>query len=474
MAEQEHESYEEWKAWAQAEDRRTGADAWKDVEESPLYDNEIIRLRYDDLVDVRRSGQADRLVYYLNEGLHGNMGGMGSPALYAEARFGTKTLITLYIDEIVAALHDLEALGAAELDPREKRALLRRARDCFGRSAFMLSGAGTLGAFHLGVTKALAEHDLVPNVVSGASAGSIIAAIIGTQAAADLSRVLSEDAIELHFDLLRGPESRRDDRRRIQVDDLRAMIEAAIPDMTFIEAYEETGREINVAVAPARLHQRSRLLNASTAPNVFIREAVMASCAVPQVFPPVTLAAKDKDGRRRPYVPARQWVDGSITDDLPARRLARLYSINHFISSQANPLVLWASRDPHAPEGLMSRLAGIYFSASQDWLRTLYPFTMDLVGGLDPVGTYTRLAFSVLTQDYGADVNIVPSRRFFDPRMILSPLSLEEAGELMRDGERATWSKIEIIRNCTRVSRCLEALLKRMEEGGVGGDAATA
>ena len=39
------------------------------------------------------------------------------------------------------------------------------------------------------------------------------------------------------------------------------------------------------------MQQRSRLLNATTSPNALIREAVLASCAIPGMFPAVTLAA---------------------------------------------------------------------------------------------------------------------------------------------------------------------------------------
>ena len=41
---------------------------------------------------------------------------------------------------------------------------------------------------------------------------------------------------------------------------------------------------------------------------------MLASCAIPGIFSPVTLMAKGPSGERMPYVPSRQWVDGSITD----------------------------------------------------------------------------------------------------------------------------------------------------------------
>lgn len=455
-------TYEEWKAWALLDDRRTGADRWKERERTRLYDYAVIRRRHDELVEVRQSGDPHRLLFYLNEGVHGNMGGMGSPALYARARFGTKELVTRYVQEVVAALNDLAEVDDRDIAFVEKVAFFRRARDCFGRSALMLSGAGSLGAFHMGVAKALAEQGLIPSVVSGASAGSIVAAIIGTQPAGELASIFSPQGFASSFAAFIDPRGASWKRRRLQLQNVVDLIEATIPDMTFIEAYESTGRHLNVAVAPAALQQRSRLLNASTSPNAFIREAVRASCAIPGMFPPVTLAARGFAGERRPYVPSRQWIDGSITDDLPAKRLARLYGVNHFISSQANPIVLWALRDPHVQKNWLPRLASIWLKASRETFRTLYPPTMNLVRNFQPLNTYTRLWFGVMTQDYTADINILPSRRVYDPMMLLAQLSTEEAEGLLRDGEVSTWPKIEMIRNCTEISRCIEANLRRL------------
>ncbi len=464
--------YEAWKAWARAQDERSGADEWKRRESCSLYDYSVIRLRYDELVDIRASGNLTRLLYYLNEGVHGNMGGMGTPALYTRALFGTKELITNYVSELVQALRDLEHADEDRIGFRDKIAYFNRASDCFGRSAMMLSGAGTLGAFHVGVAKALAEQDLIPTVVSGASAGSMVAGIIGTHRTEELPALFDPKSIAAHFDALRDPGEVSGRRRRLRVDDIRGLIEATIPDMTFIEAFEETGRNINVSVAPAKHHQRSRLLNASTAPNAFIREAVEASCAIPGMFPPVTLAARGPSGTRQPYVPSRQWIDGSITDDLPARRLARLYGVNHFITSQANPISLFAVRDPHAPDNMLTRLTSIYWSASRDFVRTVYPFVMGLVRDIHPVSTYTRFLFSVMSQDYDADINIMLRHRFLDPTMLLDRLTPKEAEELAREGEQAAWPRIEMIRNCTEVSRYIEGARRRLQERATSAEVA--
>ncbi len=458
-------TYEEWKAAALAYDEKSGGARWRRADQSRRYDHKVIRRRLEELLEVKASGDPHEVLFYLNEGIHGNMGNIGSSALYRKAKFGTKDLVTDYITELSGALDMVAEVDDDTIPRLEKLDFFRRAGHCFGRSALMLSGGGALGPFHLGVLKALLEQGLLPNVISGASAGSMMAAIIGTRTNDNLrdtfeAKTLAstfEDVAEGSIELLKG-------NRRMGIAEVRGFVEHEIPDITFQEAFELTGRRINISVSPREMYQHSRLLNAVTSPNVYIREAVLASCAIPGIFPAVTLAAKNAQGQRRPYVPSRQWVDGSVTDDLPIRRLTRLYGVNHFITSQTNPVIIWAMRDTQAQDNLFAKLFEINQNATREWLRATFPLAMQLTQGMYPLNMVTRMAYSVATQDYTADINILPRRRFWDPRKLLSILSEEEIRYLISEGEAATWPKIEMIRNCTMVSRTLDAILDRMEE----------
>ena len=392
------------------------------------------------------------------------MAGMGSPALDTRARFGTKELVTDYIGEVCAALDQLQDVNESEISFKDKLRLYRRARLCFGRPALMLSGAGSLGPFHMGVVKALAEQDLLPRIISGASGGAVVGAIAGTRTPDQLPELFASEGPMTALNMLADAQATPSNRPRIQLQDVNDLLDTAIPDMTFAEAFEETGRSINVSVAPAQVHQRSRLLNSITSPNVIIRDAVRASCAIPGVFPAVTLMAKDASGNKRPYVPSRKWVDGSMTGDLPARRLSRLYGVNFFISSQTNPFVLWALQDPHGASDPLSRFLAIYQSAGRDWLRAVYPISMDMVRDIYPLNMLTRMWFDLVTQEYTADVNIIPRRRIYDPSMLLARLPVEEVSKLMQEGQRSAWPKIEMIRNCTMISRRIEDILRELED----------
>ena len=448
--------YEQWRANAAAKDARDGAQRWRSREETPLYDYKVIRRRYDELREVRASGDAHRLLFYLHEGMHGNMAGMGSARLYKRSLIGTKDLITNYINELVAALEQLEEVPESDITLTEKVNFFRNSADCFGRTALMLSGAGALGPFHVGVVKALHEQELLPNIISGASAGSFVAAVTGCYTSDTLTQMM--EAHNLREALYDNQAS----SSRVSRDSLWDAICTMLPDLTFEEAHEETGRYINISVAPAALNQRARVLNAITSPNACIREAVLASCAIPGIFPAVTLAAKTNSGERKPYIATRKWVDGSVTHDQPSRRLMRLYGVNHFISSQTNPVVLWSMQDPDA-DSLLAQMNSVVQAGVRDWSRLMYPFAIQAVRQVYPINIMTRMWFGLLTQDYTADINIQPRNRWVNPAKLLSNLSEAETRQLIQDGEQATWPKIEMIRNCTAVSRTIDAALNRLE-----------
>jgi hypothetical protein len=71
--------------------------------------------------------------------------------------------------------------------------------------------------------------------------------------------------------------------------------------MTFKEAYERTGRILNVSCVPADPHSPTILCNYLTSPDCVIWSAVLASAAVPGILNPVVLMMKTPDGALVPY-----------------------------------------------------------------------------------------------------------------------------------------------------------------------------
>ena len=449
------ESYEEWKALALEHDLISGKEIWKSKEESKAYDYKNIRIRLDTLRDLKAREDYSGLLFALNEGIHGNQGGMGHTALYEQAKFGAKRLIEEYVDEIVTVIQIIKDLPANIIQPEDKADFFHRASLCFGRSALMLSGAGSLGHFHGGVIKALVEHDLLPQVISGSSAGSVFAAVVGTHTHAELKTLIDSELLQ---DPLPGEIESSGIIEKIDAASLRLILEAVIPDLTFQEAYEKTGKKISVTIAPLEEHQTSRLMNAITSPNVFIRSAVQASCAVPGVYPPVMLMAKNVNGETQPYLPGRRWVDGAVTDDLPAKRLARLYAVNHYIVSQANPLAL-AMMTAERAMPMTKPFKNLMKSWNYEWLKSGERFSRRYLRAVPELGKAMSMFYSVAVQNYKGDVNIMPSFSYVNPRKLLAKLPPEEVAALVREGERATWRRLEQIRISTKIGRTLDAIL---------------
>lgn len=71
-----------------------------------------------------------------------------------------------------------------------KLAFFNETRHSYGRTALLLSGGAYLGYYHMGVIKALFREGLMPRVISGASAGSIITAVLGCRTEQELSDLI--------------------------------------------------------------------------------------------------------------------------------------------------------------------------------------------------------------------------------------------------------------------------------------------
>lgn len=117
--------------------------------------------------------------------------------------------------------------------------------------------------------------------------------------------------------------------------------------MTFKEAFERTGRILNVSgevslrcylarssltepvartVIPYDTHSPTKLLNYINAPDCVIYTAVIASAAVPGIINPVVLLRKDKQGKLHPWEFQGRHKDGSLRVDIPLREFSVLIS----------------------------------------------------------------------------------------------------------------------------------------------------
>lgn len=457
-------SYAEWREAGLEHDRLSGGEDWKADDRSNGYDYELIRLRLAEIRNARERHDVNRLVFHLHEGLHGNLGNIANPALYGVSKVGTKQLIETYLDEVAGALEYLCNGDFIEFGFREKLDFFKTTGGAFGRSALMLSGGAALGLFHMGVLKTLHEQKLMPWVISGSSAGSIMAAVVGSHSDEELVEILKPENLYLNAFKYVGFSGMFKGKPVLDGSHLEACLEENIPDITFDEAFRKTGRAINVTVSPYDRHQDARLLNARTSPNVLVRKAVLASCAVPAVFPPVTLWAKNINGEKVPYIPTRKWVDGSIKDDLPVRRLQRLYGVNHSIVSQTNPHVvpfMSRSDDNHSVAAHARRVLAANVRLNVNFALE---FVQKGIKWSNDLGLIVDKAQSVVSQKYVGDINIIPPRRATNVLRIFSNPSVEDVREFIETGERATWPKVDLIRNTTRISRTFHDCLDQLRQ----------
>tara|TARA_E500000305_G_scaffold57008_1_gene45494 strand:+ start:1058 stop:2599 length:1542 start_codon:yes stop_codon:yes gene_type:complete len=455
-------SYAQWDANARAHDELSGAMDWRRRDATRLFDYASIQSRLNRLRKLRRPGSERRLLFALNEGIHGNMDGMGRPVMYAQAHTGTKLVVDKYIDAICGSLQRIANTDAESIPLGERLHFFQRASHCYGRTALMLSGGGILGYFHFGVLKALIEQQLCPEVISGASAGAFVAAVLGTRTDTEflalfdndyLAKELTANRGNIKLDLFRRSE-------KLDIESVKSDMRRFIPDMTFIEAYEKTGRAINITISPAEPQQTSRLLNHVASPNVTLLSAVMASSALPGIFPAVQLQARNDEGVIESYLPMRRWIDGSLSQDLPAKRLARLYGVNHFIVSQVMPGL---GRDPNVEPGIQRTLSDASVAATKQIVRGVFDVLQRRTRISPSIGSAINIINGLLDQQFTGDINIFPGYGYKSLGKILRMLELDEMIELFQAGERAAWPVIPIIESTTRIGRTLDRILHEFD-----------
>ena len=464
------QDYPSWREIALDLDRLEGGDAWKQDEMSDDYDYLLIRERLTQMRELRRSGEVRRLVHELAEGLHGNLGNTANPLLYAYSRVGTKRLIEEYVEEAARCLDYICVGDFPDFSAAEKVLFFKRTGTSFGRSALLLSGGATLGMFHLGVVKAMFEAGILPRVISGSSAGSIIGSMVCTRTDEEMPALFDPESLNLQAFQSVGLRQALESRSLMDPAQLQDCLTLNILPGSFLEAFERTRRILGVTVSPAEPNQQPRLLNYLTAPNVVVRSAVMASCAVPGVFPPVMLEAEDYSGNTVPYMRSKRWVDGSIANDLPMLRLARLHNVNHYIVSQTNPHVVPFMRElTPRKRGVLGFAREIVTVAGRDALKVANQYSSGIPGGriVDALN-------DILQQRYSGDISIFPRQTPAQLVRLFSNLSQADLHRLIRDGERATWPKLERIRMQTRISRAFEDCLAWLKAQGLRREPAAA
>jgi NTE family protein len=174
-------------------------------------------------------------------------------------------------------------------------------------TAFVLGGGGILGAHEVGMLRALAEAGIRPDLVVGTSVGAINGAVVAADpasAAARLAGLWQGDELRLAFSenlFGRAVRLARSGTHLHSIEPLRRMLYDALPGDDFADLQLPFH-----CVAASIEHASARWF--SSGPLV---AAVLASCAVPGLLPPVEIGGE-------------HFFDGGLVHSIPVGRAVAL------------------------------------------------------------------------------------------------------------------------------------------------------
>jgi NTE family protein len=221
------------------------------------------------------------------------------------------------------------------------------------RIALVLGGGGLKGFAHIGVLRALAERNIVPDIYAGTSIGALISAahISGTSIEELTSRAEALRKRDLFRINHMGMLLERMRSPSIYLEEpLRALVGDAVPNVTFAELPKR------LLVNTVDLDRGARVVwGLPGLEDVSVRDAIYASCALPGFFPP---------GR----VAERMCIDGGVVDNLPVS-----------VASNFADLVIAVdvgSSDQSRADAASSGFAGTYMRAATMMMHALQQFPL--------------------------------------------------------------------------------------------------
>lgn len=347
-------NYRDWLKAARALDDHLGNQKWKETDEYAYYDHATIEKLVGQLKEVRAQVEEDirnghrgvsdppaveELCTLLEACVKNNFAGVENPRLYSEAYSGTKDLVQEYMDEVKTCIELVS--GDKQIDNDDKYHHFKHLDTNFGRTALCLSGGATFAYYHFGVVRALLDNGVLPQIITGTSGGALVAGLVATRTDEELKQLLvpalahriraCDDSFSTWFMRWCRTGARFDTN-----DWARQCSWFCRGSTTFKEAYERTGRILNVSCVPSDPHSPTILANYLTSPNCVIWSAVLASAAVPGILNPVVLMTKKRDGTLAPYSFGHKWKDGSLRTDIPIKALNLHFNVNFTIVSQVS------------------------------------------------------------------------------------------------------------------------------------------
>eukprot|EP00917_Polyrhabdina_sp_WS-2016_P016289 GHVP01035274.1.p1 GENE.GHVP01035274.1~~GHVP01035274.1.p1 ORF type:complete len:646 (+),score=117.15 GHVP01035274.1:6462-8399(+) len=341
------------------------------------------------------------------------------------------------------------------LDQERLRVFLEEVRISMGRTALCLSGGGALAMYHLGVVKVLMENGLLPRVVSGTSGGSIVACKLAYSTDEELINEIIQPDISNRHGVRWFPTLWKQAIRftktgcALDTEEFQKTCQAYFKELTFQEAKARTGRLVSVVISPPTKKGSPLLINAITAPDVYLWSAVVVSCALPGLLPAQTLYAKGSDGKPVTFFPSsQQWIDGSICLDLPTVELGALFNAKNFIVSQTNI---------HASPFVRSIGKPSLFSKFIEWLKFDIRMHYQKLSQMKMIPKFYGCEVDdfFMTQQQEGNFTITPPGSLTDFYRMLSHPEEEDMRDFIEQGSQRTFEHVERIRYSSKIEAAL-------------------
>lgn len=477
-------------------DELLGNNKWKETAESECYDYELVRSVTQEMREAREARDSKLLLYIIRTKWTRNLGNMGDINLYRHSFVGTKKIVEEYIEECQNALTFLTQDPEANLDDRYLLGMLIQTRKNIGRTALVLSGGSTFGIFHIGVLASLMQANLLPRIVSGSSAGSIMASILCCNTNEEIGELLV-GITQRKFNIFGeggnaegdeedGEGEKPNPRKYSRKNNFKSLLDHLshflkygtffdsqglkqtmldfVGDLTFREAYNRTGKILNITVSPASMHDQTRLLNYLTAPNCLVWSAVCASCSLPGFFPSTSIYERTPStGEVHEWNndSSMKYVDGSVDNDLPITRLLEMFNVDHIIAVQVNPHVVPILRASVSNIGgdvetQISHRLKVLLNNVYDFMSSEIVHYLQMLNEMNTQKIFSNKLIAILSQNYLGDVTICAEFKPVDfLKLFENPLPAFLLDFIVR-GVRAAWPKITVIKNHCEVEFALD------------------
>lgn len=474
-------TYSAWLEVSLCLDELLGNSAWKTDPSLGSYDYKMVRQSLDSMRAARLNKDYKLLIYLIRTRWTRNLGNMGDKSLYRHSHVGTKHLIEDYVEECSRCLDYLVNDRQVHLEDRYLLGMLIQTRKNIGRTALVLSGGSTFGIFHIGVLICLIENNLLPRIISGSSAGLIMASILCCHTNEEIIELLGSITTR-KFNIFNEPE----DPAQLQGGAFKALLsklahflkygtlydmtglagtmKGFVGELTFREAYNRTGKILNITVSPASIHEQTRLLNYLTAPHCLIWLAVCASCSLPGIFPSTSIYEKTprtNEIHEWNNDASMKYVDGSVDNDLPITRLSEMFNVDHIIAVQVNPHVVPILKVSVSSVG--GEIENDLNYKLKQFLNNVYDFALcelihyfQIFNEMDVYKNLSNKIISILSQNYSGDITILPNFKLGDFKSILVNPTPEFILDFITRGARAAWPKMTVIKNHCGVEFALD------------------